>query len=730
MSERDDDAPARSGLFAELNRRNVFRVAAAYVVIGWLTLQVADVVLGFTGAPDWVGKTLIALLLLGFFPALALAWVFEIDRNGLRVDDGQRPTHAAHATRLDMVTLIAVFFVVVLMAWQHLSPAFRGTSSNESAPPRASQPAAGTPDSGASADADAVSQAPRRQRVAEAPLEPEPGSVAVLPFTNRSAEPDTAFFVDGVHDDLLTELSRNSALTVISRTSVMEYRDTTKNLRQIGAELGVAHVLEGAVQRAGQRVRITAQLIDARSDKHLWAETFDRELKPESIFEIQSEIAAAIASALNQKLGLATPLDPANESAPPTRDTAAYDAYLRARITRDQWTEKAIRGRIMLYQQAVDADPQFALAMGELGREHANLFWYITRRDDDRQASRQWIERALALQPDAPQLRLAMAEFHYRAYLDYPRALEELVIAERGLPGSADVAVLRGFIQRRAGRPAETIAALEQAVRMDPRSMSVLATLAETSALLGDLPAADAWTQKLEQLPGLPAGQGRLATAVYRLQLTGDPTAALAELERLRPSMEQEWEASVGDQELQIHQMQQAPDALQAAIERMPVGVIERQMHLRPKSLLRAELAGLRQQPEQVRLHATALLGEAEAVLAAHPEDYRAWMLKALASAMLDQQDAARDAVREALATPIATRDLVLRSEQQVMQMRVLGLLGDVEGLARLIDEYHALPMKYWRIPGLMRLPELHRHRDHPAIQALTAKYAREEAEA
>ena len=722
MSERQGkDASWSGGLYAELKRRNVFRVAAAYIVIGWLTLQVADVVLGFTGAPEWVGKTLIALLLLGFVPALGLAWVFEVDGRGIHVDDGPaepNPT-AAHASRLDTLTLIAVFFVVVLMAWQHLGPAFRTAAPEVAAPPVA------TTASGKGA----ADVSPRQGTVVES-LQADPGSIAVLPFTNRSAEPDTAYFVDGVHDDLLTELSRNAALTVISRTSVLEYRDTTKNLRQIGEELGVAHVLEGAVQRAGQRVRINAQLIDARSDKHLWAETFDRELKPESIFEIQSEIAGAIATALNQKLGLATPLDPANDSAPPTRNAAAYDAYLRARINRDQWTEKAIRGRILLYQQAVDADPQFALAMGELGREHANLFWYITRRDDDRQASRQWIERALALQPEAPQLRLAMAEFHYRAYLDYARALEELVIAERGLPGSADVAVLRGFIQRRAGRPAETMAALEQAVRMDPRSMSVLATLAETSALLGDLPAADAWTQKLEQLPGLPTGQGLLATAMYRLQLTGDPTAALAELDRLRPRMEQEMEISVVGQEMDIHLMRQDPDSLQAAIERMPVEVIESQMHLQSKLLLRAQLAGLRQQPEQVRLHATALIEEAEAVLAGHPEDYRAWMLKALASAMLDQHDAARDAVREALATPIATRDLVLRSEQQVVHMRVLGLLGDVEGLAQLIEEYHALPMKYWRFPGLMQLPELHRHRDHAAIRALAAKYSGKEAKA
>lgn len=321
MNERQDrDALRSSGLYAELKRRNVFRVAAAYIVLGWLTLQVADVVIGFTGAPDWVGKTLIALLLLGFVPALGLAWVFEINRNGVHLDSGQDPASdpATHGNRLDTLTLIAVFGVVVLMAWQHLGPGFR---ADRGKPVRTDTvTTASTTPAVESTGADSTLNDPQAWA-------PAPGSIAVLPFANRSAEPDTAYFVDGVHDDLLTELSRNAALTVISLTSVLEYRDTSKNLRQIGEELGVAHVLEGAVQRAGQRVRINAQLIDARSDKHLWAETFDRELKPESVFEIQTEIATAIATALNLKLGLAPPSGPANNSAPPTRNATAYDAY-------------------------------------------------------------------------------------------------------------------------------------------------------------------------------------------------------------------------------------------------------------------------------------------------------------------------------------------------------------------------------------------------------------------
>jgi TolB-like protein len=327
---------APQGLWSELKRRNVFRVAAAYVVVGWLVLQVAEILLGFAGAPDWVGKALIALLLLGFVPTLALAWVFEVGPHGVRRDDGSSSRDASpQARRLDVITLGAVVFVVILLAWQHLGPAFTGA------------PVPGDRSSAGSARAPEPVSAPEsppqqpRPRLEPPPFEVLPGSIAVLPFTNRSAEPDTAYFVDGIHDDLLTQLARNSQLKVISRTSMMEYRDTTKNLRQIGEELAVAAILEGAVQRAGARVRINAQLIDTASDAHLWADTFDRELTPENVFDIQSEIAAAIAGALGRTLGANAAAPAVADDAVPTRNAAAFDLYLRARSSSDDWSRAA-----------------------------------------------------------------------------------------------------------------------------------------------------------------------------------------------------------------------------------------------------------------------------------------------------------------------------------------------------------------------------------------------------
>lgn len=702
QGDREDN---ESGLFAELKRRNVFRVAAAYIVFGWLTLQVADVVLGFTGAPEWVGRSLIALLMLGFAPALAIAWVFEVGPGGIRRDDGTTPRDAGpQARRLDILTLLAVFFVVALMAWQHLSPAFRAERGADTAAAPRDTPAA---------------VAEPRQRLEPLPFVVPAASVAVLPFANRSAEPDSAYFVDGIHDDLLTQLARNGALTVISRTSMMEYRDTTKNLRQIGEELAVATILEGAVQRAGQRVRINAQLIDARSDAHLWAETFDRELTPENIFDIQSEIALAIAAALGQALGASAVAS--EDAGVPTRNAEAFDLYLRARATRDDFiVEDSIRARMALYRQALEHDPQFALAMGELGREFVNLFWYTTRRDGDRIEGRRWLDRALALQPENPQLRLAMAEYHYRAHLDYDAALAELDRATRGLPGSAEAISLRAFIMRRAGRTAATFDALHSAVLLDPRSYQVLRSLAETYWLTGDLDAARRWHDRLDQLPNTRELQ--YATAL--MQVLGDIELIKSEVAALSPELLSRpmiWVESFKVPYLD-RDFGRAADILASGADRD-----ENQFDLRIKALSRAYLERAQDNEPAAEAAARAALTSADAILLEHAEDYRAMMARAQALAILGDGPAAREATRQALAQTIPTRDVIVRSEQRMRELLVLAMVADSVELAAAMDDYLRLEMKYWHFDGLMLDPVFDRHREHPVMRALEAKYSRKE---
>ncbi|NHA15081.1 hypothetical protein [Thioalkalivibrio sp. XN279] len=698
-------------LYNELKRRNVFRVAAAYVVIGWLILQVAEIVLGFIGAPEWVGKALIALLLLGFVPVLAIAWVFEVGPEGIRRDDGSNARDASpQARRLDVITLGAVVLVVILLAWQHLGTALQGPQ----------QEAAGDAAPAAVAQGQPAPEQARRPRLEPPPFEPLPGSIAVLPFANRSAEPDTAYFVDGVHDDLLTQLARNGDLRVISRTSMMEYRDTTKNVRQIGEELGVATILEGAVQRAGQRVRINAQLIDTQTDAHLWAETFDRELTPENVFEIQSDIAAAIAAALGSALGVGEPMS--SGAAVPTKSAEAYDLFLRARATREVWAEAETRARMALYRQALEFDENFVLAMAELGREYTNIFWHHSRRDEDRREGGRWIDRALALEPDNPEVRLARAEFLYRAYLDYEGALEELDRAAIGLPGSAEMVALRGFILRRAGRVQEMIETMQSAALLAPRSEQVLVTLIENAWLVGDVDEVERWHTRLEALQGDAPAQGMAWRPRFRLQVLGDP----APLERFVTTSSRDLpDSQAAYQEGLLYYLSGDYASVERLLGDDGEKWFEDQFELVPTALMRARLSWAQGNSAESAAQAKMALTTLDAVLAQHPDDYRALMARAEALALRGEDEAAREAARQALAQRIPSRDMVIRSELTAQRLIVTGLLDSPETLAAAMDDYLKLEMKYWGFDGLMLRPVFKQHRDHPAFQALAAKYSR-----
>jgi TolB-like protein/thioredoxin-like negative regulator of GroEL len=466
-------------LWNELKRRNVFRVAAAYVVVGWLILQVAEILLGFTGAPDWVGKALIALLLLGFVPALALAWVFEVGPHGIHRDDGSLPRDAGpQARRLDVVTLVAVVFVVLLLVGQHLgssltgsAPAGEGAGAPEGDPPRAE------------AKIDAPARIAREPTEA-APIEPPAGSIAVLPFTNRSTEPDTAFFVDGIHDDLITQLAKISALRVISRTSVSEYRDSGKKIPEIAAELNVAAVLEGAVQRAGNRVRITAQLIRASDDTHLWADSFDRELSAETLFELQSELARNIAAALQATL---TPAEVAAVEKVLTSDLPALEAYRRAVALLDRIEFGNLDEAQRLLELAIARDPGFAAAHATIARTHVARHWFEGADSSVVQLAEAALARARTLDPELLEVQLAEGYVRYWGDRDYDAALAAIGRARAIAPGAAATLVLQGFVLRRMGRFEEARDALYAVRASDPRNQSVLAELAHLELRLGQV---------------------------------------------------------------------------------------------------------------------------------------------------------------------------------------------------------------------------------------------------
>jgi serine/threonine-protein kinase len=305
-------------------------------------------------------------------------------------------------------------------------------------------------------------------------------SIAVLPFENLSDEKQNAYFADGVQDEILTNLAKVADLKVISRTSVMQYKNPAqRNLREIAHQLGVAHVLEGSVQRAGGRVRVSAQLIDARSDSHLWAERYDRDLA--DVFAIQSEIAKTIVDQLEAKI---SPNEKAAIEKAPTTDLAAFDLYERAKalwadITDPLHAKEKLPQAAQLLDEAVARDPQFLLAWCLLSRVHGALYWTGHDRTQPRlDLANVAVQTALRLQPEAGEAHRALGTYYYYGFRDYARARSELAVARRSLPNDAEIFLYTGLIDRREGHWDDSTRNLERALELDPHNLFTLQQLA------------------------------------------------------------------------------------------------------------------------------------------------------------------------------------------------------------------------------------------------------------
>ena len=331
-------------------------------------------------------------------------------------------------------------------------------------------------------------------------------SIAVLPFVNLSADKDNSFFTDGVQDEILTDLSKVADLKVISRTSVTQYKsDAARNLREIAAQLGVANVVEGSVQRVGNKVRVTAQLINARTDTHLWAEHYDRDLS--DIFTIQSEIAQAIADQLRARL---SPQEEAAIHAPATTDLPAYDLYLRARSLYAESSVTAVHEKLPQAARLLDAalarDPKFLPAWCLLARVHGDRYFGGDDRTPARlEAAGAAVQAAVRLQPDAGETHLALADYHYHGFRDYERARAELDLARRTLPNNAEVYEYSAYIDRRQNRWPESIHNFQRALELDPRNFF---TLQQTGLTYQDMhrygEVADSYERALAIIPTDP----------------------------------------------------------------------------------------------------------------------------------------------------------------------------------------------------------------------------------
>jgi len=459
----------------ELKRRNVIRVGIAYIVGAWLLAQAADLVLDVLGAPDIVLRSLVAILALGFLPAVIFAWAFEITPEGVKKEsevDRNRSIAGETGKKLNMVTIVMVIAAVGIVIVDRFLP---GNESEGRLQPTSEQTLSLT------VEPSSIEATPADQN--NPPIDAgniSQQSVAVLPFANRSNQSDDLFFTDGIHDDLLTQLAKIHGLRVISRTSVMEYRDTTKNLKEIGTELGVAAIVEGGIQKVGNRVRVNAQLIDVATDQHLWAESFDRELTTENIFDIQSEIARQIANAISVEL---TPEEEQRLAEIPTQNLAAYEAYLRAKdvYSRANYSRTRETEALPWVQQAIALDPNYVEAYTLLSEIYGQQFWRGMDTSDAFLAEyRAMLDKARELSPQSPSALRAMANYHYRVENNYRKALGLLTQALEQAPGNVDVYGALGLTLRRLGKFRESIASFQRALELDPANRFYRALMLET----------------------------------------------------------------------------------------------------------------------------------------------------------------------------------------------------------------------------------------------------------
>ena len=677
------DRPRRyQTFFAELKRRQVFKVAAVYGAVAFAVMQAADFLVPALRLPEAVATAIALVAILGFPLALVLAWAFE------RTPEGVQRERSASSAELEAIVFqprgrrwpagILALAGVVLMAgggWWVLG---RGVGpGNED-----------------------VAAVDRR-------------SVAVLPFTNLSRDEANQPFTDGIHDDLLTQLSKIRDLKVISRTSVQEYRNTTKNLREIGMELGVAAVLEGGVQRAGDQVRINVQLIDASSDQHLWAETYNRTLSVANIFGIQSEIASAIADALRARL---SPEERRRIEARPTDDLRAYDLYLRGKeyFNRPGWQVNDFSSAQRLFEQAVEIDPEFAAAHAWLSMIHSRYYHFFYDRSDERlRAARAAADRALTIDPQLPEAHLAQSYFHYWVFREFDAALEELAIAERGLPGDVELVKLRAFIYRRQGRWEEALTALRRAAVIDPRDSNVPLEIGETYAALQRYDEAERqFKRTLELAPeNYPA---EVDIALLALNRDGDPGPLRQVTRRIDPALSFMvfWGRFHGDLLARDY------TAARETVAANPDNALRTQWLYYPKPLLSGWIHQFSGSPAAARAAFDSARTILEAELAERPADYRLHGALGQALAGLGRKDEAIRTGRGAIELFPASKDAYFSPESQLALAYIYASVGEPDSAVTQLEHYFSGP-HIWSAKAIALDPRFEVLKDHPGFRAL-----------
>ncbi len=584
---------------AEIKRRNVHRVMVAYGAGAWLLIEIMDLLTGVYEAPSWVMKVFVAIILAGIIPAAIVSWFYELTPEGLRKETDESPAppdSVARKFNLAILAMLAAAFVIVLL----FSGRFGGGEATTpvNAPPQQAERTEGPP------------------------------MVAVLPFDWASLEGDSKFFANGIHDDLLTQLARLKSLRVISRTSVMEFQGVERNLREIGRILGADAILEGGIQRAGDRIRINAQLIDARTDEHLWANTFDRELSVSNIFDVQTEIARAIAQAMQTSLSQA---DESTIAKLPTENMAAYRAFHEAMEMRKVHGGIGSEEYNAALRRAVELDPGFTHAWSALVGS-LSLSSFSTQDAGQIKEAEDAIARIAEIAPDSVDHLVAQAYYTYYVLREYDLALGLLRQAMTLAPSNVELYSIASWVQRRLRDWDGQIESLHKAWELDPRDSKWPNSLSTNLAFQHRYDEARAVVE--QYLQTLPVGSEPDFSMLWEqnfleIELNRDLGAylqAMRTMHRERPSDSSAgrlWEALVANRKY---------DQAWEVIEEFGAPA------LRPDSMsvsfqdeARALTAWLRNDPAERETFVEPLLARHEAYLAEHGELQRPYFYLRLA---------------------------------------------------------------------------------------------------
>jgi len=662
-----------SRFLSELKRRKVYHVAGVYAVVAFVIWQAAEIAFPALSLPDWTLTFIVAATLLGFPIALVLAWAFDITPQGVQRTESEPGKRGSPAPTLAGVALLVV---VLGVGWYLV----RGRRS-----------------------------------------EPDRKSIAVLPFDNLSGDESTEPFVAGIHDDLLTHLYKIADLKVISRTSVMDYKDTRKNLKEIASELGVATVLEGGVQRAGDRVRINVQLIDARTDEHLWADDYDRELTTENIFAVQSDVALQVAAALKSVL---SPSEQAQIELRPTENLEAYDYYLRGNEYDRQSQElDAQRTAIQLWTRATELDPTFPLPYAKLVVARCLMYFAsVDRSEDHVSLAAAAVARLRELAPDLGETHLALGMYHYQCLGDYDRAMDELALALAAQPNNSAVYAGIAAVQRRRGDWEQAAENWAKTAELDPLYYHWQEELAYTYGFVGQYGEADAiWRRGIALAPDIPGL--RVWRAINLLSWTGDIQAARSILESMAGSLDAV-DASYLAYYLFLLDLFEGDYA--GALGRLSVGsspTIETQFWVHTRAQLAAEVYALQGEADRARAWYDSARVYLEGRIQEEPEDCRLYRSLGVAYAGLGLDEEAVQAAQRAVDLMPVTRDAVQGPEGLEGLARVYVMIGDYDAAVEQLEALLSVP-SYYSVPLLSIDPIWDPLRDHPRFQALLAEYA------